>query len=235
MSAFKYNPNAKPQPGQQQAATPLAVAGGISEGRIQVQTAEPSWFGVTYPDVYERYKLPGVNTDSLVQAWNANPMGWWQNQLNFAVWIATTGCGVGTEHFNHQDPLLRALYRFHMYYQIRRVLTEIQAALPRDQSWSATGNAYDKRAYERISNEFDVSPHTDWRVKGPNNGLGRVYFYATGRGYVPVYGAASADDYDPAKMSFTETTSRHRVHVDFSKTQDFSKTRRDRIQRGGRS
>ena len=102
-------------------------------------------------------------------------MQFWQNQMNFAVWSATTGCGVSQQdHLAADDPLMRALYRFHVYYQIRRILNEIQALLLQDQAWSA-----EHIAYERICSEFGVSPHTDWRRHGVNHGLGKVMNYWT--------------------------------------------------------
>ena len=87
---------------------------------------------------------------------------------------------------------------------------------PQDRAWGAFDNPYDRRAYERICNEFGVSPHTNWRVKAPNNGLGRVYFY----GYVPVGGGVGpSGHYNSAKMSFTKPTTNDSLHVDFI-TQD---------------
>ena len=121
------------------------------------------------------------------------------------------------DHLTANDPLLQSLYRFHVYYQTRQILEEIQAPLSRDQAWHATSNPYDRWAYERICNEFGVSPHSDWRVSGPNNGLGRVYFYATYAGYMPVYGAGNSNHYNPARMSFTKQTTNSVLHVDLIK------------------
>ena len=93
-------------------------------------------------------------------------------------------------------------------------------AMPQDRAWGAFDNPYDRRAYEQICNEFGVSPHTNWRVKAPNNGLGRVYFYATRSGYVPVGGGVGpSGHYNSAKMSFTKPTTNDSLHVDFI-TQD---------------
>ena len=94
------------------------------------------------------------------------------------------------DHLAAPDPLMQSLYYFHVYYQMRRILDELQAPLPQDRAWGAFDNPYDRRVYEQICNEFGVSPHTNWRVKAPNNGLGRVYFYATRLGYVPVGGVS---------------------------------------------
>ena len=106
---------------------------------------------------------------------------------------------------------MRSLYTFHVYYQIRRILDEIQAPLPQDQPWSAFDNPYDRRAYERICNEFGVSPGTDWRRRGVNHGLGKVYSYWTHAGYHPVGGG----EYDPKSMSFTKQTTNEVLHVDY--------------------
>ena len=139
-------------------------------------------------------------------------MRFWQNQVNFAVWCATAGCGVSFEdHLSAEDPLTKSLFLYHVYYQVRRVLAEIQAALPQDQAWSAFYNSYDRRAYERVCGEFGVSPNTDWRRHGVNRGLGKVFNYWTHMGYHVV----GRGEYDSAKMSFTKTTTNDVLHVDY--------------------
>ena len=104
-------------------------------------------------------------------------MQFWQNQLNFAVWCSTSGCGASfNDHINVSDRFMQSLYRFHVYYTIRRILKEMQVPLPQDEgTWDAFDNPYDRTVYEEICGEFGVSPHTNWRVKTQNNGLGRVY------------------------------------------------------------
>lgn len=205
---FRFNSEAKYKP---EVDTPAKSAPTLTKARVQVQVAQGKWFEVQYPDVFEKYRLPKVSEDKLIQVWGSSPMQFWQNQLNFATWCATTGCGVSLEdHLTAADPLLQSLYRFHVYYQIRRVLTEIQAPLPQDQAWHAMDNPYDRRGYERVCNEFGVSPHTDWRLKGPNHGLGTVYNYWTNNGYHPVRG-----DYDSATMSFTKHTTNEVMHIDY--------------------
>ena len=100
------------------------------------------------------------------------------------------------------DGLLQSVYRFHVYYQIRRILVEIQTPLPQDQAWDAVNNPYDRRGYERICHEFGVPQHSDWKVGGPNQGLGRVYNYSTYIGYHPF----ADGEYDSSDMSFTQRT-----------------------------
>ena len=82
--------------------------------------------------MFEKYRLPRVTSDKLVRTWNSNQMQFWQNQMNFAVWCATTGCGVSAEdHLAAPEPLMQSLYYFHVYYQMRRILDELQAPCPR--------------------------------------------------------------------------------------------------------
>ena len=41
----------------------------------------------------------------------------WQTQLNFAVFCASSACGVSLAHLNYtKHPMIRSVYRFHVYY-----------------------------------------------------------------------------------------------------------------------
>ena len=74
---------------------------------------EDDSFQAYYPDVYEKYLLPLVRSAQVVKAWNINPFQFWQNQVNFAVWCSTSGCGVSIEdHLQANDPMIQSLYRF---------------------------------------------------------------------------------------------------------------------------
>jgi hypothetical protein len=175
-----------------------------------------------FRDLYTKYTL-SVASDKLVQKWRSHPMSFWQNQLNFATWCATSGCGVSTrDHLVGGEPMAEALFRFHAYYQTRRILTEMRCPLPNDSSWSATDNVYDRVAYERLCAEFGVSQNTDWRQKrsSANHGLGLVYFYVTHKGYEPAHGNVSPKHYDSGKMSFTHKTTNGVLHISFIKQGD---------------
>jgi hypothetical protein len=212
IKSFSFNSGAKYRTGGVFPLLPNIVKQ-LIHPNIQVQVDQSGAFQTQFLDVFQKYKLPYVTSDLIVVAWNSHFMQFWQNQLNFAVWCATTGCGVSSQdHLSSADPLVSSLYRFHVYYQVRRILKEIQAPLPQDQAWNAFNNPYDRRAYEHICNEFGVSPHTDWRMKGPNHGLGKVYNYHTRMGYYPV---PDRGDYDSAKMSFTKRTTNEVLHIDY--------------------
>ena len=67
----------------------------------------------------------------------------WQTQLNFAVWCASSACGVSSAHLNYtKHPMIRSVYRFHIYYHVRRILKKLQVPLPHETSFNAADNPY---------------------------------------------------------------------------------------------
>ena len=74
-----------------------------------------------------------------------------KNQLNFAVWCATTGCGVSYEdHLSGDIPgFAKSMFIFHVYYQIRRIIFELEAPLPTAQSWNAFDNSFDEKSMKK--------------------------------------------------------------------------------------
>ena len=136
-------------------------------------------FHVRFPNVWDKYKLPKVTEKEVYDNWLSSQMQFWQNQLqlNFAVWCATTGCGVSKEHLRHKDLMTRSVFRFHTYYQIRRILSEMSCPLPTEDSWNLLNNDINMNAYERICNEFGVSPRSYWRQRYDlPNGMGSYFF-----------------------------------------------------------
>ena len=86
------------------------------------------------------YKLPRVTDKTVYDNWINSPMQFWQNQLNFAVWCATTGSGVSKEDLHHSNLMIRSVLRFHVYYQIRRILSEMSCPLPFENSFDPLNN-----------------------------------------------------------------------------------------------
>ena len=136
-----------------------------------------SSFGTKFINVANKYILPHVSLDVIVNSWNTNPMKFWQNQLNFSMWCATTGCGVSIyDHLLSSNKIIQSFYLFHVYFQSRKILNQLRCALPNEASWSAFDNTIDMMAYEQFCNEFGVSPGSDFRQKYSNsNGLGTVF------------------------------------------------------------
>ena len=176
--SFKYNEDAKYRTGGVYEPTHqfslvhqvITIKTGIKRGKS---------FDVRFPNIWLSYKLPLVKEAAIYDNWIANQMQFWQNQLNFAIWCATSGCGVSKlDHLKHKDPMIRSVFRFHTYYQIRRILNEMKCPLPTDQSWNPLNNGIDMSAFERICAEFEIPSKADFRQRLDNShGMGSFYFY----------------------------------------------------------
>ena len=86
-----------------------------------------------------------------------DPLKLWDTQLNFATYCATSALGVSVEHLNAREPLVRALYRFHVYYHIRRVLKRILAPLPNEKNFDKYNNNCSKEQAFIIADEYGTS------------------------------------------------------------------------------
>ena len=154
-----------------------------------IYISDQNFFKTDWFDLSQKYIMPHITTQAVIDAWSSNPMQFWQNQLQFALWCATAGCGVSVkDHLLNENlrPLARSFFRFHVYYQTRRILAEMKCPLPTRDSWNAFNNGIDHHAYQRICGEFQVDyKHTEaWHLtekQCPSNGMGhtfmRVNFY----------------------------------------------------------
>ena len=161
-----------------------------------------------------KIKFRDIFTDTVIthrsshesRRWLAGPnFEYWPQQLNFAFFAATTGCGVSrrilfedkmrdgkndlTDSELKLPPQVRSFFWFHVYFTVRRILFELGGVqnslpLPGDTAFSQTENKYDIPSFERICAEFGISPNADFRfTRGDNHGLGSVFEYFTSSGY----------------------------------------------------
>ena len=161
-----------------------------------------------------KIKFRDIFTDTVIthrsshesRRWLAGPnFEYWPQTLNFAFFVATTGCGVSrrilfedkmldgkndlTDSEAKMPPQVRSFFWFHVYFTVRRILFELggpqnSLPLPGDTAFSQTENKYDIPSFERICAEFGISPNADFRfTRGDNHGLGSVFEYFTNSGY----------------------------------------------------
>jgi len=112
-------------------------------------------FSTKYLETHDKYVLPATEgNDDVARRWHNSQMTFWQTQLNFATRCATTGCGVSVrDHISgrydfapESAQLSKSIFRFHVYYQTRRILHQMRAALPTDETWNAFNNTYNHTA-----------------------------------------------------------------------------------------
>ena len=65
------------------------------------------------------------------------------NTVKLPVFCALSACGVSLAHLNYtKHPMIRSVYRFHVYYHVRQVLKRLQSPLPHETSFKAADNPY---------------------------------------------------------------------------------------------
>ena len=119
----------------------------------------------TFPNVFINYLLGAVRVeDQKFKDWDHYKFTIWQSQLNFAVFCASSACGVSVEHLNAKEPMIRSIYRFHVYYHIRRILKILEIPLPYENSFNQYNNSYNHEKFIGICSEYGVSNNlTKWR------------------------------------------------------------------------
>ena len=53
--------------------------------------------------------------------------------------------------------MVRALYRFHVYYHVRRILKRLQVSLPHEAGFNAADNTYTNKEFFKICEDYGVS------------------------------------------------------------------------------
>ena len=155
MAVYRYNKDVKYIPSGEN----LQVITG-RDLHVQVVTvsekkgSEVGNFTVVLPKVFLKYVME--EDDKRLGVWQNTPFKLWQTQLNFAVWCATSACGVGVKHLNNNHALVKSVYRFHTYYHIRRVIKRLQTPLPLQSSFNQYDNPYNKEAFLKLCSEYGV-------------------------------------------------------------------------------
>ena len=118
-------------------------------------------FKAKFRDVFTDTKLTHHSGKESHRWLNSTDMNYWPQQLNFAVWCATTGCGISsrilfedkmkdgihdvTDDELHLPKQVRSFIWFHVYFTIRRILHELgsiqsSVALPGDDAFNQKNN-----------------------------------------------------------------------------------------------
>ena len=121
---FRYNPDTSYKPN---GGTYLQIMSAkdlyISNIIVVEHDGHSDSFQVRFPSVFVNYTLGAVRVeDRRFKDWDHYKFTLWQMQLNFAVFCASSACGVSVEYMNAKEPIIRSVYRFHVYYHIRRVI-----------------------------------------------------------------------------------------------------------------
>ena len=163
----------------------------IFNNDIKIYVTSDQYFTTKFREIFQKIKLTHHSAKES-KKWPGSPnISYWPQQINFAVWMATTGCGISRDIFNKDHSNLGLLtyvynfYLFHVYFTVRRILFQMggiqsMSALPGNPTFDQKNNKYDMASYKRICAEFGVSPSSDFRfTKLANHGLGSVFIYVS--------------------------------------------------------
>ena len=127
---FRYNPKANYQPNGGQYLQILSGKDLYKQTIAVSAWSHNDTFPTRFPNIFVDYPLGQMRVgDKLWKNWNKTPMQLWQTQLNYAVFCASSACGVSSAHLNYtKHPMIRSVYQFHVYYHVRRVLKKITGA-----------------------------------------------------------------------------------------------------------
>ena len=164
---YKYNPNVSYEPNGGRYLQ-LITAEDLYIQNVTVAEHDGGHsdsFQVKFPNVFTNYPLGAVRVeDQKFKDWDHYKFTIWQSQLNFVVFCASSACGVSVEHLNAKEPMIRSIYRFHVYYHIRRILKILEIPLPYENSFDKYNNSYNHEKFIGICSEYGVSNDlTKWR------------------------------------------------------------------------
>ena len=73
------------------------------------------------------------------------------------MFCASSACGVSLAHLNYKKhPMIRLVYRFHVYYHVRKTLKRLQTPLPHETSFNAADNPYTESEFFKICEDYRV-------------------------------------------------------------------------------
>ena len=145
---FRYNPKANYQPNGGRYLQILSGKDLYKQTIVVSAGSHDDTFPARFPNIFVDYPLGQMRVgDKFWTNSNKTPIRLWQTQLNFAVWCASSACGVSSAHLNYtKHPMIRSVYRFHVYYHVRR----LQTPLPHETGFNVAGNPYTESDFKKF-------------------------------------------------------------------------------------
>ena len=160
---YKYNPKTSYKPnGETYPQLITAKDLYIQNITVAKHDGHSDSFQFKFPNVFTHYPNYAVRVeDQKFKDWDHYKFTLWQSQLNFVVFCASSACGVSVEHLNAKEPMIRSVYRFHVYYQIRRILNRLEISLPYENSFNKYIYPYNHEKFIKICKEYGVSDENE--------------------------------------------------------------------------
>ena len=147
--------------------------GDILNKMLKIYVTPTEFFTTKFREIFKKTQIT-FTTAKYGRKWVKGPdLSFWPQQSKFALWCATTGCGISRDilfptGYLNLSPQVRSFYQFHVYFTVRRILYEIGgiesvSAFPDDPTFKQRDNKYAIAAYKKICGEFGIDPSSDFR------------------------------------------------------------------------
>ena len=105
---FRYSSKSNYQPN---GGCYLQILSGKDLYKQTIAVSSKDTFPARFPNISIDYPLGEMHVgDKLWTNWNKAPLRLWQSQLNFAVWCASSACGVSSAQLNYtKHPMIMAV------------------------------------------------------------------------------------------------------------------------------
>ena len=155
---FRYNPKANYQPNGGNYLQILSGKDLYKQTIVVSAGGHDDTFPARFLNIFVDYPLGQMHVrDKLWTNRNKARMRLWQTQLNFAVFCALSACEASLAHLNYtKHPMIRSVYRFHVYYHVRRVLKRLQVPLPHQTGFNVADNPYTELEFFKICEDYGV-------------------------------------------------------------------------------
>ena len=174
---YRYNPDASYEPNWGRYLQIISAKDlYIQNITVAEHDGHSDSFQVKFPNVFTNYPLGAVRVeDQRFKDWDHYKFTLWQSQLNFVVFCASSAFGVSVKHLNAKEPMIRSIYRFHVYCHIRKILKILEIPLPYENSFNQYNNPYNHEKFIGICSEYGVSNNlTKWRNQKYFSTYGKV-------------------------------------------------------------
>ena len=127
----------------------VASVGALFRQEQKIYLTPTEYFTTKFREIFKNTKIKHT-TGKESKAWLGGPnMKNWQEYLNFALWCATTGCGISRDILldsgTQLSSQLRAFFQFRVYFTTKRILYEMGGiqSFSRGPKFSQTNSKYD--------------------------------------------------------------------------------------------
>ena len=131
-----------------------------------IYTSTSKYFKTSYRDIIQQLGVYIPYKEVYFDEFSYGPKKYYQNQLSFYLWLATTRYGISKEMLlSDNNMLLQLVLKFHAYYQTKRFLNKLKVPLPNGPYFNPKNNYANPTVYEPLCSEFNISKSDSFKIE----------------------------------------------------------------------